>query len=109
MEGLRLIAIELVHSVGFVGWITNTSGQITSDIMREFEAAPEWDQFEDEFLALAESKAGGARTANKPESALAAGPGGDLTKKSPGTKAASAGQDLKGNAVCTMRSSLKAF
>jgi len=67
LEGLRLIMIAVVHTVGLGYWIDNWGGHIKSDVMRKFEAAPEWEQFEDELLALAESKAGGARAGDGPD------------------------------------------
>jgi hypothetical protein len=60
LDGLRLITIEVGYATGFDYWI-EWGGSINSKIMRRFEAAPEWRQFEDELLALAESKAGGSQ------------------------------------------------
>ncbi len=56
LEGLRRITIMVVHDVGFGSWISNTTGSITSDAMRAFESTPEFKEFEDWLLALADAK-----------------------------------------------------
>ena len=55
LEGLRLITIEVAHQTGFEYWVENWDGSVKSDVMSEFEATAEWQQFDDGLLALADS------------------------------------------------------
>jgi hypothetical protein len=61
-EALRLLTIEATYKVGeFQFWTDNWF-----ETRRKFEAMTEWHQFEDELLALPESKAGDARGMDGP-------------------------------------------
>lgn len=57
MEGLRLITIEMSSQKGYHSFLEIGSGYISTETHRELETAPEWRQFEDELLGLAEQRA----------------------------------------------------
>jgi len=56
LEGLRLITIRVSHQKGYDNFIERGGGEISSEAQREFETTTQWEQFEDQMLALAESK-----------------------------------------------------
>jgi len=57
LEGLRLITIEVAFKYNYDLLIERSGSDISRETRREFEASPEWEQFEDELLVLAESAA----------------------------------------------------
>jgi len=55
-EGLRCLTIEIGSKTDYQHFIERGCGSITPEARRAFEATSEWRQFEDEFLALADSR-----------------------------------------------------
>jgi hypothetical protein len=54
LEGLRLITLHVSHKWDYDFFMDGSSGYLSRATLREFEATAEWEQFENELLALAE-------------------------------------------------------
>jgi len=68
LEFLRHATIDAVYSKRpWLGdrWISRMSGQLTSEILRQFEKSPEWHQYRDMLLDVAEAQEAGTAVGAK--------------------------------------------